>query len=194
MSCVESLDAEDFAALLEVARHAIVRAVDGPSPSALPHMPPRCLAPGASFVTLTQDAALRGCIGSLEARRALRDDVAANALAAALQDPRFPPLARAELARTTVEISVLGAAEPMRFADEADFHARLRPGIDGLIIVYGERRATFLPAVWRQLPDPRAFVAALRRKAGIDVDLPLTALQISRYATLQGPRAPLRAG
>lgn len=194
MSCIESLDTDDFAALLAVARHAILRAVDGASAPALPGMPARCLAPGASFVTLTQDDVLRGCIGSLEARRPLRDDVAANALAAARQDPRFPPLARAELARTAVEISVLGAAEPMRFADEAEFHARLRPGVDGLTIVHGERRATFLPAVWRQLPEPRGFVAALRRKAGIDADLPVTALQISRYVTLQGPRAPLLAG
>ncbi|MGE3845403.1 MAG: AmmeMemoRadiSam system protein A [Gammaproteobacteria bacterium] len=194
MSCIESLDAEDFAALLGVARHAIVGATGGAPAPAPPDVPPRCLAPGASFVTLTRDDTLRGCIGSLEMRRALCDDVAVNALAAARQDPRFPPLAPVELAHTAVEISVLGPAEPLIYADEAAFYARLRPGVDGLIIVHGGRRATFLPAVWRQLPDPRRFVAALRRKAGIDADLPLTALHISRYVTLKGPSAPLLAG
>lgn len=194
MPSTEPLDAADVAALLAIARHAIIDVVGGAPAPALPDIPARCLARGASFVTLTQDDALRGCIGSLEARRALRDDVASNARAAARQDPRFPPLVTTELARTAVEVSVLGAAEPMTYADETDFYARLRPGLDGLIIMCGARRATFLPAVWRQLPEPRRFVAELRRKAGIEADVPFAALQVLRYSTQQGPRAPLLDG
>lgn len=194
MPSTEPLDDADFAALLVIARHAIIDEVGGAPAPALPDIPPRCLARGASFVTLTKDDALRGCIGSLEARRVLRDDVAANARAAARQDPRFPPLASTELARTAVEVSVLGPAEAMACVDEADFFARLRPGVDGLIIMCGAQRATFLPAVWRQLPDPQRFVAELRRKAGIETDMPFAALQVLRYTTLQGPRVPLLAG
>ena len=63
--------------------------------------------PGACFVTLMKDGELRGCIGSLEAERALGEDVAENARAAALRDPRFAPLTAAEWPRCRVEVSLL---------------------------------------------------------------------------------------
>ena len=66
---------------------------------------------GATFVTLRKDGELRGCIGSLEPRRPLGDDVRENALAAAFRDPRFPPLTRMEFGRTPIEVSLLSAAE-----------------------------------------------------------------------------------
>ena len=131
-------------------------------------------APGASFVTLTSGrapgGALRGCIGSLEARRPLREDVEANAVAAALHDPRFAPLTARELDDTVVEVSVLSAPAALPAADEAELLTRLRPGVDGVVLSACGRRATFLPQVWEQLPDPADFLARLRRKAGLPAD------------------------
>ena len=131
-------------------------------------------APGASFVTLTSGrapgGALRGCIGSLEARRPLRADVEANAVAAALHDPRFAPLTARELDDTVVEVSVLSVPAALPAADEAELLARLRPGVDGVVLSACGRRATFLPQVWEQLPNPADFLARLRRKAGLPAD------------------------
>jgi len=122
-------------------------------------------------VTLTDaEGALRGCIGTMEAYRPLRDDVRANAVGAAFRDPRFPPLARHELARVRVGVSVLSPLEPLPCADEADAVRRLRRGVDGVVLEAGRRRATFLPQVWDQLPAPEAFLRALKHKAGLPED------------------------
>ncbi|MCC6657015.1 MAG: AmmeMemoRadiSam system protein A, partial [Rhodocyclaceae bacterium] len=123
--------------------------------------------PGATFVTLTQQGRLRGCIGSLEAHRPLALDVRENALAAAFRDPRFAPLAAGEFEITRVEVSLLTAPEPLAFRDEADFMAQLRPGVDGIVFQYGRHRSTFLPQVWESLPDPQQFMQQLKRKAGL---------------------------
>jgi len=124
-------------------------------------------ADGASFVTLTQQGELRGCIGSLQAWRPLRDDVIDNAISAALHDPRFMPLRRGELPITHIEVSVLNPSEPMPFTSKEDALAQLRPGVDGVILSVGRHRATFLPQVWDELPDPDQFIAHLMRKAGL---------------------------
>jgi len=123
--------------------------------------------PGAAFVTLTQQGALRGCIGSLTAYRSLREDVAANAVNAAVRDPRFPALTADELPDTHIEVSVLSAPEPYPFTDRADALSRLRPGVDGLTLEYGNHRGTFLPQVWDSLSEPDEFLAHLVRKAGL---------------------------
>ena len=137
--------------------------------------------PGATFVTLTRDGALRGCIGSLEAARPLGEDVAQNALGAAFRDPRFPPLSEAEWPGCKLEVSLLSAAKPVRFADEADLVAQLRAGEDGVILEADGRRATFLPQVWESVPDKRAFLDELLRKAGLPADTRLARCRISRY-------------
>jgi len=121
----------------------------------------------ACFVTLHSEGKLRGCIGSLEARRPLIEDVAANAFAAAFRDPRFSPLARHELAAVHIDISVLSPPQPLQFESEQDLIDQLRPGIDGLILEAGTHRATFLPSVWEQLPEPRQFLEHLKLKAGL---------------------------
>ncbi|WP_201211453.1 AmmeMemoRadiSam system protein A [Rhodocyclus purpureus] len=138
--------------------------------------------PGASFVTLTQAGELRGCIGSLQAWRPLADDVRENAVAAAFHDPRFAPLTAAELPQTRVEVSLLGPSEPIRFRDEADALAQLRPGIDGVILDCAGRRATFLPQVWEQLPAAADFLAHLKRKAGLPAGWWSDELRLARYA------------
>lgn len=136
---------------------------------------------GAVFVTLTRQGELRGCIGSLEAHRSLIDDLTANARAAAFKDPRFPPLPREEMAAIRVEVSLLSPAVPMHFISQDDALAQLKPGIDGVILEHGWHRATFLPQVWAQLPDPRQFMANLKRKAGLPIDFWADDLRLSRY-------------
>jgi AmmeMemoRadiSam system protein A len=137
--------------------------------------------PGATFVTLTQQGQLRGCIGSLEAHRALGHDVRENALAAAFRDPRFPPLAAGEFETTRVEVSLLTPAVAMTFVDETDFMAQLRPGVDGIVFQYGRHRSTFLPQVWESLPDPELFMQQLKRKAGLPPNFWHESVTIARY-------------
>ena len=173
-------DQELGATLLRIARQAIDARFglsSGPAPegASTGH-------PGASFVTLTLNGRLRGCIGSLEAWRALADDVAENAVAAAFRDPRFAPLTPAEWAETRVEVSLLSPSEPMSFSSEADALAQLRPGRDGLILSFGQRRATFLPQVWESLPDRRQFMAQLKLKAGLAADFWDDGITLARYS------------
>lgn len=166
-------------ALLVSARNAIAAHFGLPPDPVTP--PPELAEPGASFVTLTQNGRLRGCIGSLEAQRPLATDVAENAFAAAFRDPRFPPLSQEELARTRVEVSLLTPAKPFPVSGEEDALARLQPGIDGLILSFGRRRATFLPQVWESLPDPRQFMRELKLKAGLSADFWDPAVTLARY-------------
>lgn len=137
----------------------------------------------ASFVTLHLHGQLRGCIGNLQASRPLVEDVTQNAFAAAFRDPRFSPLAHAELDELQISISVLSPAEPMVFNGEQDLIQQLTPGIDGLILQEGGNRGTFLPAVWEQLPDPGQFLQQLKLKAGLATDYWSDTLQVSRYRT-----------
>jgi AmmeMemoRadiSam system protein B/AmmeMemoRadiSam system protein A len=137
--------------------------------------------PGATFVTLRSLGDLRGCIGSLQARRALGADVRANAVAAAFDDPRFAPLRAPEYGEIDVEVSVLSTASPLPVANEYDLHAQLRAGIDGLILELGGRRSTFLPQVWDLLPSARDFVDELKRKAGLRREFWSEELRFSRY-------------
>lgn len=137
--------------------------------------------PGASFVTLTRNGTLRGCIGTLEAHRPLGLDVRENAVAAAFQDPRFMPLTLAEFEEIQVEVSLLSPSEPLVVVNEADALISLRPGIDGVVFEYGHYRSTFLPQVWEQLPEPAEFMAHLKRKAGLPVDFWAEQVRLSRY-------------
>ncbi len=172
-------------ALLTIARdsidHGLVHGTAG-HPD-LADLPPELGEPRATFVTLHLDGQLRGCIGSLEARRPLAEDVAENAFAAAFRDPRFRPVAAAEAPRLALEISVLSPPEPMHFRSEADLLAQLRPGLDGLILSDLGRRGTFLPSVWSQLPAPRDFLVHLKHKAGLPADHWSATLSVARYTT-----------
>jgi AmmeMemoRadiSam system protein A len=155
--------------LLAAARESIHRGLQSGAPL-LPDadkFPDVLRRPSGVFVTLTLDGRLRGCIGSLEPLEPLIVGVGRHAFAAAFQDPRFPPLSAREFSGVSVSISILSAAEVLPFETETELIARLRPGVDGLIIERGERRSTFLPAVWETLPSASDFVLHLKRKAGI---------------------------
>lgn len=154
--------------LLRLARRAIAQQLGTTLPDA-PEALPALDQPGATFVTLTVDGRLRGCIGSLEAWRPLGEDVRENACAAAFRDPRFPPVGATEWPDVRLEVSLLSAAEALPVGDEAEACRQLRPGIDGVILSGRGQRATFLPQVWAQLPDTRQFLAELKRKAGLPV-------------------------
>jgi AmmeMemoRadiSam system protein A len=158
--------------LLALAREAITRAVhhQAPPPVDLNAVSENLRRDGASFVTLTRHGRLRGCIGSLEPRRALALDVRENAIAAALEDPRFPPVRPKELDDLHVEISVLSSPQPLPYDGPDDLIAKLRPGVDGVVIQSGWRRATFLPQVWEKLPDPDQFLQHLCLKASLPTD------------------------
>jgi AmmeMemoRadiSam system protein A len=136
---------------------------------------------GASFVTLKLEGELRGCIGTIDPRRALGEDVWHNARAAAYRDPRFPPVSAPERAVLEVEVSVLSAREHFAVASEADAVSKLRPGIDGIYLEYGYQRSTFLPQVWESLPDPLDFLVELRRKAGLPARFWHADIRLSRY-------------
>jgi AmmeMemoRadiSam system protein A len=136
---------------------------------------------GASFVTLRLDGELRGCVGSVDAHRALGDDVANNAFAAAYRDSRFSPVSFEERLRLGVEVSVLSARAPVEVSCEQEALAALRPGVDGVYLEYRHLRATFLPQVWESLPDPLDFLCELRRKAGLPTRFWHAEVKLSRY-------------
>ena len=141
--------------------------------------------PGATFVTILKDGALRGCIGSLEASRPIAQDVAENALAAAFRDPRFPALSAEEWPRCALEVSLLSAPRRLRFTGEEDLLRQIRAGEDGVIVEADGRRGTFLPQVWDSIPDKRAFLGELLRKAGLPAGTPLDQCSISRYRVVK---------
>ena len=172
-------DRDRGSVLLAIARESIVRGDDAAALVANGHEWLR--PPGASFVTLRLDDELRGCIGSIDARRPLGEDVARNAHAAAYRDPRFPPVSPLELPHLQVEVSVLSPREPLAVASESEALERLRPGVDGIALEYGAASATFLPQVWESLPEPEAFLDALRRKAGLPARFWHPSLHLSRY-------------
>lgn len=137
--------------------------------------------PGASFVTLMRHGELRGCIGTLEPYRSLREDVWDNAQMAAFRDPRFSPLTSREYATIDIEVALLSAIEPMAVNDEHDALAQLRPGVDGIVLEFRHHRSTFLPQVWEHLPEPQHFLAQLKQKAGLPRDFWDPAVRLSRY-------------
>jgi len=137
----------------------------------------------ATFVTLEIAGRLRGCIGTLEPRTPLAQDVADHAYAAAFEDSRFTPLQPHELEALDVHISILTPAVPLPARDENDLLHQMRPGVDGLILQEGRHRATFLPSVWEDLPEPADFLAHLKRKAGLEAEYWSPRLQFWRYET-----------
>ena len=177
------LDTDLGVAVLAVARNAIATEFGLAQRAAPTH--PALTQSGASFVTLKLHDELRGCIGSLAADRPLGRDVGRNAIAAAFHDPRFDPLTRMEFEETSIEVSVLGPATPIGFADEDDLLAQLEPDVDGVILEYAGRRATFLPQVWKSVPSRRDFLRELRRKLGVPADFSPARLNVSRYRVVQ---------
>jgi len=156
--------------LLQVARQAIASSF-GLAPevdkAALVARDPEWAKEQATFVTLTINGQLRGCIGSIVPHRPLIDDLVANARAAAFEDPRFPPLTREAFEQVDIEVSLLSVPQELLYSDIEDLRKKIRPGIDGVILQLDGRQATFLPQVWEELSDFDLFFAHLCAKAGL---------------------------
>ena len=163
-----NISGAEAATLLALARESVRHGLDhgAPLPAAAP-VSGVLASPGACFVSLHLDGALRGCVGRTEASPRLVDQLLDNAYAAAFHDPRFAPLERDALGRLSVEVHLLTPMQPRPFAGLPDLYAKLRRGVDGLALAAGARRGVFLPVMWEQLPEPRDFVGQLLRKAGI---------------------------
>lgn len=167
---MKGIDAQDRKLLLSLARSAIESKLAGRRikiPSAVSESLTR---ETGCFVTLHKKGRLRGCIGTLEPEKPLIRAVADNALNAAFEDPRFSPLQVDELEDIDIEISVLTPPELLDFDGPGDLKKKLKPGIHGVIVSEGWRRATFLPQVWDQLPELDQFMSHLCQKAGMDRD------------------------
>jgi AmmeMemoRadiSam system protein A len=182
------------AELVRFARACVRHALGGPR--AVPPEGDWARRPGATFVTVRWiDGSLQGCIGTLEARMALVDDVAKNAVAAALQDPRAEPISLEDVERLDFELSILSALQPIPFEDEASAHAAIEIGTHGIVFAYGDRRSTFLPTMWSHFDGVASFMAALKQKAGLraelwDEDVKLWSYVVDKYVD----PAPARTG
>jgi len=168
----EKLTADEKQFLLKLARQALEAGVrKGPPPAIDPAaLTPALKALGASFVTLTVHGQLRGCIGALEPYQSLAEDVREHAVAAALEDYRFHPVQADELADIAIEVSRLTMPVPLDYNGPDDLLSKLRPGVDGVILRDGFRRATFLPQVWEKVPDKGDFLSQLCWKMGAAPD------------------------
>ena len=163
------LTAEERNYLLKLARESIESAVNGHEQ---PEIDEQTLAPamrelGAVFVTLTIHGDLRGCIGTLEPYQSLVEDVREHAISAALDDYRFMPVRPSEIPSIRIEISRLSLPVPLDYQVPAELASKLRPGVDGVILREGIRRATFLPQVWEKIPDSEQFLDHLCEKMGV---------------------------
>jgi AmmeMemoRadiSam system protein A len=171
--------------LLRIARRSVEHGLEHgePLPINLDELPGELAEQAATFTTLRKKGELRGCCGTLEAMRPLAADVAHSAHRAAFHDPRFGPVGRAELEGIRLDVSVLSPLEAMHIESEADLLDQLKPGVDGLVIIDGTRRATFLPKVWDMMPEPRRFLAQLKGKCGLPQDYWSERLEFLRYRT-----------
>lgn len=157
--------------ILDIAKNAIkdgLSHTDTLDKKALLELYPEFSKLKATFVTLTLDRQLRGCIGSLIAHRSLLDDLIYNAKAAAFDDPRFYPLNPEEFSRVQIEVSLLSEPELITYENSDDLKSKVTIGEDGIILQKGSRKATFLPQVWEQLPTFELFFPHLCQKAGLE--------------------------
>jgi AmmeMemoRadiSam system protein A len=181
---------QDEALVLARYARACVRAAVG-GPSAVPPCGQAFERIGGAFVSLHHaDGTLQGCIGTLEPHRQLADDVAENARAAALHDPRGRSIALEDVDALEVEVSVLGPLEPVEAFDEARAVAALRPGTDGVMLAWGGRRATFIPQMWAHFADGWTFLAELKQKAGLPADFWAEDVALWRYTAVAAVDPP----
>ncbi len=175
--------------LLETARDSIRAGLTDQQPLDVAHeqYPSELQQERATFVTLFIRGELRGCMGSLTAEEPLICNVARNAFSAAFRDPRFSALKEAELAELEIHVSILSPREPIQFESENELLARMRPGIDGLILYDGQRRGTLLPSVWEHVSTRLEFLRHLKQKANLPVDYWSDTLRVERYTAVSIP-------
>ena len=168
------LDAKERKALLGIARRTLEGYIGAGKMPREDVSEAKLSAPGAAFVTLTKNARLRGCIGFTDAVAPLYKVVQECAVAAATEDPRFPPVSPQELPSLRIEISVLTPLFPIKPEEVV-------VGKHGLLVAQGRMRGLLLPQVpveWGW--DRETFIDQACLKAG----LPPSAWR--HGATLQG--------
>ena len=158
------LSSSDWRCLLEIARHSIKYGLTY-------HIAPQLdldkysenvnqLA--ASFVTLKESSVLRGCIGSVEPRFPLVQDVANHAFAAAFLDKRFASINHIEEPVVHISISVVSNIHSLDFKSESQLVKKLGRFNCGIILYYEDRKATFLPEIWQQVSNEVEFLNRLK--------------------------------
>jgi AmmeMemoRadiSam system protein A len=172
MDSPQSLNEEQGQILLKLARQTIEEKLEKRSIKVDPDslMDSALKEKRGTFVTLTINNQLRGCIGNLDATYSILDGIERNAINAAFHDPRFPPLKDDELNRVDIEVSILTEPQPLEYQDSKDLLSKLRVNVDGVILRKGSASATFLPQVWEQLPQSEKFLSHLCTKAGLPSD------------------------
>lgn len=151
--------------LHEIAQTAIAARVAGKPLPPLPPLTPALKEKRGAFVTLHLDHQLRGCIGTIEPIKPLAEVVQEMAVAAAFQDPRFPPLSAKELDRIDLEISVLTPLVQVSDPQEIEV------GRHGLVVERGYRRGLLLPQVATEYHwDRQTFLEHTCLKAGLPPD------------------------
>jgi AmmeMemoRadiSam system protein A len=194
----ELLVATDRRLLLDIAAEAIAEVLRTGRRTApdLDDLPAALRQPGATFVTLRRQERLLGCVGTLQAYQPLAVDVAVHAVAAAFADPRLPAVTVADFTVMSIHVSMLGPLTEVAAESLTELIEQVEAGVDGLLVEGTTRglprRATLLPSVWQQLPDPAEFVGALWHKAGlVPGDWPRDVV-VSRYRVVEiadeGPR------
>jgi len=163
--------------LVQIARDAVRRSVSGDPPGAV--RSDQFPEASGAFVTLKKHGELRGCIGTLECRRPLPEEIARVAVSAAREDPRFEPVRPSELDELDVEVSVLG---PLEEIDPTDPEA-IVIGRHGLVVEQGYVRGLLLPQVateWKM--DRETFLAHTCVKAGLPADCWRRGARVYRFA------------
>jgi AmmeMemoRadiSam system protein A len=121
-----------------------------------------------TFVTLSKNGLLRGCIGHIEPLQEIYKDVIENSLLAAFGDARFSPLKKEELDSVEIEISVLTEPKELIYSDTEDLLKKISELKSGVIIKKGKKSATYLPQVWEDFADAEDFLFSLCEKAELD--------------------------
>ena len=132
-----------------------------------------------AFVTIKRRGQLRGCLGTLQCRRGLAEEVERCAADAASEDPRFPPVSKEELPELSLEVSVLGPLEPIDPAKADAFEI----GRHGLVVERGVHRGLLLPQVateWGWTPEQ--FLRQTCVKAGLPEDAWRHGARVYRFA------------
>ncbi|MFB6162368.1 MAG: AmmeMemoRadiSam system protein A [Halococcoides sp.] len=142
----EVLDSRAGFTLVNHARRSIAAALDDESAPDPPD-DDRLRVERGAFVTIEKDGDLRGCIGRPTPKRPLAITVGEVAVAAATDDPRFPPMDAEELDDAMITVSVLTHPETIDAADTSDYLDAIEVGRDGLIVEQGSRRGLLLPQV-----------------------------------------------
>lgn len=181
-SCTE-INPEEGRQLLDIARRSIDAGLDGASMPSLgaEGMQGALATQRGSFVTLTRNGELRGCMGVIESPSPLAQNTADCAFSAAFRDRRFTPLTPAEAGQVRIEVSVLSDMEPFVVRDREDLLQQLQPGVDGLLMEDGRYRAIFLPQVWEKLGSAQEFLEHLLSKAGLPGDYWSATICYSRF-------------